>query len=141
MKSRSLLLNISASCISSSPKLFGTEGGDTVSQILPNTPHQSPIEYDNLHLPSFLEGKERIPFCSKNMRNAGCRSFVTSLRSQGTRELGNQGTRLLSPGAECRGRKGNQCIGGRRGLLETQRLIRVRGNSRGKTDQQTLSNA
>lgn len=98
------------------------------SQILPNTLHQSPAEYDNLHLPSLLEGKVRTPSFS-----AGCRGFVTSLCSQGTRELGNQGTRMHVPSAECRGRKGNQCIGGRRGFLETQCLIRICGNSRGKT--------
>lgn len=37
-----------------------------------------------------------------------------------------------------RRRRGNQCTEGRKGLLETQWLIRVRGNSGGKTDQQTL---
>lgn len=73
------------------------------------------------------------------MRNSGCRSFVTSICSQGARELGNQRARLHCPSAECRGRKGNHCIGRRRGLLETQCLVRTRGNSKGKTAQQTLN--
>lgn len=88
------------------------------------------MEYDNFLLPSFLEGEESTPAFNQGMRNAGCRSVV----SGGTaREPG-----CILPVLSSSRRRGNQCAEGRRGLLETQCLIRVRGNSRGKTDQQTL---
>lgn len=73
------MLNISAPYVFSSSELLGREAGDTVF----HTEHQLPIEYDNLLLPSFLEGEESTPSFNKGLRNAGRRSFVSSTHSRG----------------------------------------------------------
>jgi len=61
-----------------------------------HTLHASTVEYENLRLPSFLEGEESTPSFNKGTRNAGCRSFVSGTHSQGARELGKGGGEEIS---------------------------------------------
>lgn len=142
-KSLSILLNFLALCICSSSEIFWERGRKyCFSRYTLYISHW--LNTTASSCPPFWKGKRtHLPSARVwETLDAGALSAAHTFGEPGNWGTGEreQGVGLCSPSAEHQVRRGNRCADGRRGLLETQRLTRIRGNSRVKTDQQTPSN-